>query len=130
LGGTSTISVTVETQALTAALAAPARPFRPRNTSAPLERLRSLGWNIIFLSLLVPIVLATRRRRCPQLVLLFALACAPLSILNGCGTNRVIPASTTPTGGTTPTPSGTYTLVVAASSAGLTHTVNLTLVVQ
>jgi hypothetical protein len=129
LGGTSTISVTVETQAITAALASPARPFGPRNTIAP-KRLRSLGWNTIFLSLLVPIVLAARRRRCPQLVLLFALACAPLSILNGCATNRVIPASTTPTGGTTPTPNGTYTLVVAASSAGLTHTVNLTLVVQ
>jgi hypothetical protein len=118
LGGTSTISVSVETGVAVAALAAPARPFNPAAISA----------KTLLLALLLPVALVTRRRRYPRLALVFALTCA-LSVLSGCGTSRVIPASTGP-GGSTPTPDGAYTLTVAASSAGLTHSVNLTLVVQ
>jgi hypothetical protein len=129
LGGTSPISVTVQTGATVALLKHPATPFSPRDTGAPGERPCSLGWNIIVLALLLPLALVTRRRRCfPRLALLFALTCA-LGILSGCGTNRIIPTSTS--GGiTTPTPDGTYTLTVAATSAGITHSVNVTLVVQ
>ena len=113
LGGTTTISVTVETAVTVADLMPPAKPFSTRS--------------LIVLALLLPIGLALRRRRVVQLVLL---ACI-FGFLGGCGTSRIIPGGgggTGPTG--IPTPAGTYTLVVGASSSGLTHSVNVALVVQ
>jgi hypothetical protein len=53
--------------------------------------------------------------------------------LLGCGAGRLVPASGGTGGGggtTTPTPSGSYSIAVSATSAGLTRTVNVTLVVQ
>jgi hypothetical protein len=52
---------------------------------------------------------------------------------SGCGAGREIPLSSgsnpgTPTGPVTT--AGTYTVVAAATSAGLTRSVNLTLIVQ
>ena len=114
LGGTSTISVTVQTDVAVAALKTPATPFAPRN--------------LIVFALLLPLALASRRRRFRQFALVLLFACT-LGALSGCGTNRVIPGSGG-TGLTTPTPPGTYTLTVVASSAGLNHSVNVTLVVQ
>ena len=114
LGGTSTISVTVQTGVALASNATHPDLFGTRNA--------------ILLALLLPLALVARRRRYPRLALVFALTCA-LSLLNGCGANRVIPGPGT-VGTITPTANGTYTLRVGASSAGLNHTVNVTLVVQ
>jgi hypothetical protein len=113
LGGTSTISVTVQTAVTVAALNHPDKPFSTRN--------------LIALGLLLPLALVMRRRF-SRLALLLVLA-GTLGILSGCGANRIIPSSGG-TGTTTTTPPGTYTLVVSASSAGLTHKVNVALVVQ
>ena len=114
LGGTSTISVTVQTDVAVAALKKPATPFTPRN--------------LIVFALLLPLALASRRRRFRQLALVLFFACT-LGALSGCGASRAIPNSGG-SGLTNPTPPGTYTLKVVASSAGLNHSVNVTLVVQ
>jgi hypothetical protein len=55
-----------------------------------------------------------------------------LTCLAGCGSAREIPGSGGGGGGasSSKTPPGTYNLTVNASAAGLTHSVNLTLVVQ
>jgi hypothetical protein len=51
--------------------------------------------------------------------------------LSGCMVSRVIPLTSAAGGGSTvPTPSGTYNLTVSGTSAGLTRSVGLTLVVQ
>jgi hypothetical protein len=82
---------------------------------------KPLAW----LALLLPVGLLRKRRRSWLLVLLVGLV--------GCSTvGRTIPAGGGG-GGTTPpvvTPSGSYTIVVAGSSAGFVSAVNLTLVVQ
>jgi hypothetical protein len=114
LGGTTTISVTVETNVPLAALKEPARPFAPRS--------------LIVVALLLPLALVARRRRYVRLTLALALTCA-IGSLSGCGANRIIPGSAVP-GGTAPTAPGTYTLTVTATSAGLNHSVNVALVVQ
>lgn len=114
LGGTSTISVTVQTDVALAGLTPAATPFSPRNA--------------VFLALLLPLALATRRRRFRRLALVLLFTCT-LGTLSGCGANRVIP-NAGGSGITTPTAPGTYTLKVGAASAGLNHSVNVTLVVQ
>jgi hypothetical protein len=53
--------------------------------------------------------------------------------LAGCATGRVIPETVgggSGSGPTAPTPSGTYALTVSGTSAGLSRTVELTLIVQ
>ena len=109
LGGTTNISVTVATGLSSAAVRPPSLPWT-----------RQFTW----LALLLPLGLATRRlkRRWPVLLLLAA--------ITGCSAGRTIPATTTPGGTVYVTPSGSYTLVVAGSSAGVVHSVNLTLIVQ
>ncbi len=109
LGGTSSITVTVATGLAMA-------------SATPLD----LPWDYsrgIWLAGLLPVLLLGRRRSRRGLLLLLLLAA-------GCGAPRTQPA----TGGggivATPTPSGTYTILVAGSSAGLVRSVNLTLVVQ
>jgi hypothetical protein len=105
LGGTATVSVTVQTEVATAAVRG--------------------GW--VWLALLVPVGLVFRRRALefrPQ-----ALGLLGLCLLLGCGSGRTIPASVGAPSGPL-TPSGTYTVVVSASSAGLVRMVNLTLVVE
>ncbi|HTH53877.1 MAG TPA: choice-of-anchor D domain-containing protein [Edaphobacter sp.] len=77
---------------------------------------------------LLPVGLfAVRRRR-----MTVALICL-LVLANGCGAGRMIPSSGGPGSGGgvgAITPTGSYGIKVTASSAGLTQTVDLTLVVQ
>jgi hypothetical protein len=53
-------------------------------------------------------------------------------LIAGCAASRLIPSTSSSGGGTTatPTPSGTYNLVVSATGAGLARSINLTLIVQ
>jgi hypothetical protein len=118
LGGTSTLSVTVQTNVAPSVALAPATP--PHTSAAG---------NAIFLALLLPFALVLRKRRFASLAVVLALACG-LSLLNGCGANRLIPGTGTGGDHLTATAAGTYTLRVGASAAGLNHSLNVTLVVQ
>jgi hypothetical protein len=116
LGNSTTISVTVLTGvASTALLSHP-----PRNSSGRL-----------WLAALLPMsLLAFWRTRRRSLIGIAVLSC--LIVVTGCGAGRAIPLdSGSGSGPTSPvTPAGTYTIAASASSAGLTRTVNLTLIVQ
>jgi len=108
-----TISVTVLTGVATA------------SSSPPLRRGQS---RILWFAALLPLsLLALRRHRLPGLALLGCLI-----VLAGCGSGRLIPGAggSDPTPPTQVTPGGTYTIVASASSAGLTRSVNLTLIVK
>lgn len=114
LGGTTTISVTVATNVSGAALQWPG-----------IANARRMAW----LAGLLPLGLMGLRRRMRR-VGAAAVLCG-LIAMAGCGASRMIPATSTGGGSTSdPTPSGTYNLVVAGTSAGLTRSVGLTLVVQ
>jgi len=118
LGSTATISVTVLTGVSNAML-----------TPRPLSGLG--GHRTLWLAGLLPLTLfLLRRKRLPRLGSL-ALLCV-LVALSGCGSGRVIPPPGSPNQppGATATPSGTYTIAASATSAGLTRTINLTLIVQ
>lgn len=119
LGGTYTISATVQTGlAQTGSLAPTRAPLDPRNGPA-------------FLAIItLPLAALARKRRLVRLLPLIVLAA--VACLGGCGSGREIPGSGGGGGGgSSPrTPSGTYNLTVSASAAGLTHSVSLTLVVQ
>jgi hypothetical protein len=85
-----------------------------------------LPWErVVFLALLLPLMLRGNSSRKAVRVLLFSVLLA----IAGCGVGREIPASDVTTA-PTPTPSGTYALTVAATSAGITRSVGLTLIVQ
>jgi len=118
LGSTQTISVTVQID--TKAQLAPPFPFR-----------NSLHDPAIFFALLFPAAFFFRRRlRNPFLSL--TILCSLLfatAALSGCGAGREIPNDGT-SAPTYPTAPGTYNLTVSGVSAGLTHTVGLTLVVK
>lgn len=119
LGGTYTVSVTVQTgqPQATASRSRPRFPFSPRDTPAVLALIA------------LPLASAARRRRLPRL-LLAAIAAVALVGVMGCGAARLIPDQGGVGGSSTPTPSGSYNLTVTGSAAGITHTVNLTLIVQ
>jgi hypothetical protein len=108
LGGATPITVTVATGLASVRLDPPAMPWN-----------RQVIWAV----LLLPIGLLARRRR----KLLSGLAL--LFLVVGCSTGRTVPSSGTGTT-TVVTPSGSYPIVVAASSTGLVRSVNLTLIVQ
>lgn len=114
-GGTALVTVTVATGLASAALEKPALPWQPP----------AVSWA----ALLLPLGWAARRRRAlPVRLLAVALVLASLS---GCGVARTLPGNGSQTPVTsTVTPPGSYTLNVAASSAGLVRAVSLTLVVQ
>jgi len=110
LGTATTISATVETGVTVAAALAHG------------ER----GWWVVVIPVLLPFA-GWRRRRLAMMVV------AGLLLAAGCGSGRTIPPPVGGGGGGTPpavTPSGTYPIVVSATSAGLTRSVTLTLVVQ
>ena len=111
LGGTANISVTVATGLSSAEVQPP-----------------SLPWNrqLLWLALLVPLGINLRRIK-PSWS---ALSLLLLAAVAGCSAGRTIPASSAPVATVYVTPGGSYTLVVAGSSAGVVHAVNLTLVVQ
>jgi len=113
LGATTTITVTVATSVAGVELHWPDA--------------RQLVW---FAGLLPLGLLGLRRRRALRMGAV-ALLCCVLPI-GGCSVTRTVPESSSISGGTnaTPTPSGSYNIVVSGSSAGLTRSVNLTLIVQ
>jgi len=120
LGGSSVIMVTVHIGVSVVEL----RPPGFGNNTP-------FGEDPSLLALALPLSLTLRRRRgkihVALLLALFA-GCAALSF-NGCGTGRIIPASTANVA-TAVTPPGAYNLTVSAAAAGLTRTVGLTLIVQ
>jgi len=110
LGGTSTVTVTVATDV--AALHWPAE--------------RTVVW---FAGLLPLGLMGLARRRARRLGAIAMVCCA--TAMAGCGASRLIPLTATGGGGSTvSTPGGTYSLTVSGTSAGLTRSVGLTLVVN
>jgi hypothetical protein len=84
-----------------------------------------------WLAALLPLGLfALRRRRLPRLASLVFLCCCLLP--TGCGAGRQLPpgSSGNPPSQVSVTPSGTYPIVVSATSAGFTSTIKLTLIVK
>jgi hypothetical protein len=80
---------------------------------------------LIWAAGLLPLMWMGRRRRRGV-----SLLCG-LVLLAGCQASRIIPATGLGGGGSvTPTPSGTYNVVVSGTSAGLVRTVGLVVVVQ
>ena len=118
LGATTPINVTVHID--TQAQLAP--PFLFNNF------FHSTG---IVLALLLPTAFFFRRRMRKPLLSLATLIFIILitTALTSCGAGRLIPDNG-PIAPTYPTPTGTYNLTVTATSAGLAHTVGLTLIVQ
>ena len=129
LGGKVLLSAVVQTGMRTAKL----RPWRPWAS----------GHDGILLAIAPLAWLGLRRKRgrggqptqggsLPRLLILLLLVTA--GGLAGCGATRVIPLSGTGGGGgggsSLPTSSGTYHLTVSGSTAGVTHSVSLTLIVQ
>jgi hypothetical protein len=112
LGGTTTVSVTLATSVAGAALQWPG------------------ATQMVWFAGLLPLgLLGLRGRRLRRLGGVLMLCCA--IALAGCASSRMIPSTSTGGGSTaTPTPSGTYNLVVSGTSTGLTRSVDLTLVVQ
>ena len=106
LGGATTISVTVDTGV----------------TAASRGRPSGVWWVLV-----LPLMWPLRRLRFRG-VLIFV----SLMLVVGCGSGRRIPpgGGGGGGGGSPVTPSGTYSIVASATSAGLTRSVMLTLVVQ
>ena len=122
LGGTDTIAATVETGVTSTASV----PAAGRSETAWWAALLPLG-------LLCSGLLSLRGRRSLLHSLLALSLAASLLSLIGCGSGRLIPSGpggSNPGQPIDPTPSGTYTITVSATSAGLTRSVAVTLVVQ
>ena len=123
LGETEPITATVQTgQSQTAALVRPHLGAKPWS---------SHGAPVLALLFATPLAFLRRRRSLARLVLPILLL-ATFGGLCGCGSTRIIPGNGGSGGGgsSSQIPSGTYTITVSASAAGLTHSVNVTLVVQ
>ena len=101
LGGTSTVNVTVLTGSV-----------------AQMRRATQAIW----LAGLIPLGLLVRRRK--------ALGLLVLGVLLGCGSGRLIPGDGSSTPVVPVTPTGTYGVIVTGTSAGLSRSVTLTVVVQ
>ena len=115
LGGTATVTVTVATSVAGAELRWP---------------VISDGRRTAWICTLLPLgLLGLGRRRARRLSAVAVNCC--VAMMTGCGASRISP-DTSAGGGSTgsPTPSGTYNLVVSGTAAGLTRSVGLTLVVN
>ncbi len=112
LGGSTAVTVTVATGAV-ARLDAP-------TFAAPRD--------LIIFALLLPMALMRRKRLLRTGVALLCLL--PLVAIEGCGAGRVIPVPSATSTSIPPTPAGTYNLTITGTTAGITHTVGLTLTVQ
>jgi len=99
------------------------------DTKAQLTPIFSFYSTGIVLALLFPAAFFSRRRKSLLSLATLSLGLFITAALSGCGAGRIIP-NDGPTNPTYPTPTGTYNLTVSATSAGLTHTVGLTLIVQ
>lgn len=121
LGGSATLTATIETGVAPSAA----------QTIAPHPR--SVWWVLVIPLAFIPSRVRRSLRQKLYLGTLIAFILL-LSVLNmtGCGAGRLIPGS--PSTGSQPptvaTPTGTYPITVSATSAGLTRSVTLTLVVQ
>ncbi len=115
LGGTTTIAVTVATGVNSASLA-PRTGGQRRGT--------------LWLAAVLPLAALILRRRKLRLRLL--LLCVCFMGLTGCGVGRQIPgdggSGTNPSGPITP--NGSYSIAISATSAGLTRSLNVSLIVQ
>jgi hypothetical protein len=78
----------------------------------------------MWLVLVLPLVFRGRRR------VRRAMALGLLMAVTACGSSRQIPLASAGSNPASPTPAGSYNLTVAATSAGVTHSVALTLIVQ
>ncbi len=116
LGATTTVTVTVATSVAGAELRWPQLPGKQHP---------------IWLATLLPLGLLGLGRRSARRLRALAMLCCVL-LVAGCGVTRLIPSTggSSSTGPATPTPSGTYNIVVSATSVGLTRNINLTLIVQ
>ena len=114
LGGSTPMTVTVATGLSTVRLDAPPMPWT-----------KPLTW----FAALLPTCFFCRRKRWPQRLVLLLVALA-LASAGGCATGRLEPGTGTSGSSTAVSPSGNYSLVVTGSSAGLTRTIPLTLVIQ
>ena len=116
LGATTTVTVTVATSVAGADLRWPRLPGKQHP---------------IWLATLLPLGLLGLGRRSARRLRALAMLCCVL-LVSGCVTTRLIPSTgdSSSTGPATPTPNGTYNIVVSATSAGLARNINLTLIVQ
>lgn len=82
---------------------------------------------MVWFAMMLPLgVIGLRRRRRLAIALI-----SGVIMLSGCMASRVIPLTSAGGGGSgVQTPSGTYNLTVSGTDAGLTRSVQLTLVVQ
>jgi hypothetical protein len=89
------------------------------------------GHQTFWFTALLPVgLLALGRMRLSRIACLMVFCC--LVGVCGCGAGRLIPGTggSSPTLPTQVTPAGTYPITVTATSAGLTRTVNLVLIIQ
>ena len=130
LGGSILVSAVIQASTTTATLKPwPTWPQRRREqlffASAPF-----FWWGLRRRKRLADLSLARAMLPC----VLLAASLALMSGLGGCGAAREIPLPGGDGGGTgdssAPTPPGTYAITVTGTTAGVTHVVNLTLVVQ
>jgi hypothetical protein len=126
LGGVTTVSLTVLTGVSTSTSSSGLG-------SGGMLRHRNAGLGgVVWLGMLVPVVVVVRRRGRGRWMMGVGVLCLLVAV-GGCGAGRVIPGSglqgSSPGGGAS-TASGTYTVVASASYAGVTQSLNLTLVVQ
>jgi hypothetical protein len=115
LGSTVSIVVSVQTGVGHGELTPPHLPWMSHN-------------NAFLLALLLPLGFSLRRRR--TALRLVAICTLALVSLSGCGAARTIPCATACSISSSPTPAGTYNLLVTGSASNLARSVGLTLIVQ
>ncbi len=129
LGGDVMVSVVVQT-GLASAEGRPGKLWPQRGREELLLAAMPLGW---FGARRRRWFSAWARRSAAFPLVVAAIALAAMAGVAGCGTAREIPLAGGSGGGAgvlTPTPAGTYNILVSGATAGITHAVNLILVIQ